>query len=475
MTFAPPQLLIDRLGKPRGLLLAGALILIVAVLDYRTGYAFRLGDFYLIPIALIAWVAGTLPGIVAAGCASLLWLVSFENSSFYRNPAYYFWEASIMLASFSAFAWLIARLRLALTHADTRFVKALEKMPAAIYVSDERNNEILYANEHMLTLSGIGPAMTPHDFASHFSRDADPGPARREDDAATAAATVRDLRTGRWYLQHVSPIPWGSNANVRLNVLTDITERRQSEILREKHGEALHQAARMSSLAEIASSLAHEVNQPLMVIATYMDASLRLIDAGKTDMAEMTTVMRKCREQAVRAAAIIQRLRDFIRQRNVCPTLCEARELVLEVVDLLKLPIEEARIHLDLTGIDPDLRFAADRILMIQLLDNLVRNAIEAMTDTPPSRRRLSILARRSHDGRAEIAIADSGQGLSADAVEQLFSPFFTTKEHGLGLGLAICRSIAEAHGGQLWAENRPGGGGAVFTLALPVDATTSP
>jgi len=446
----------------------------IAVLDYRTGYAFRLGDFYLIPIALIAWIAGTLPGIVAAGCASLLWLISFESSSFYRNSAYYFWEASIMLASFSAFAWLIARLRLTLTHADTRFVMALEKMPAAIYVSDDRNNEILYANEHMLTLSGIGPAMTPRDFASHFSRDANPGPERRGDDAATAEATVRDLRTGRWYLQHVSPIPWGNNTNVRLSVLTDITERRQSEILREKHGEALHQAARMSSLAEIASSLAHEINQPLMVIATYMDASLRLIEAGKTDMAEMTSVMRKCREQAVRAAAIIQRLRDFIRQRNVCPSPCDARELVLEIVGLLKLPIEEARIHLDLTGLAPEIRFAADRILMIQILDNLVRNAIDAMADTAPSRRRLCFHARQTSDGRAEIAIADSGHGLSADAVEQLFSPFFTTKEQGLGLGLAICRSIAEAHGGQLRAENGSGGG-AVFTLALPIEGASSP
>jgi hypothetical protein len=473
--IAPPQLLVDRLGKPRSLLLAGALILAIAALDYRTGYAFRLGEFYLLPIALVAWVAGALPGILAASCASLLWLVSFESGGFYLTPAYYFWEAIAMLASFSAFAWLIARLKLTLTHADERFVTALEKMPTAIYVSDERSNEILYANKSMLSLVGNAPAMTPRDFASHFSRDVDtdPAPARQDCCAAFSAATVSDLRTGRWYLLHTSPIPWGKNANVQLNVLTDITDRKQSEMLREKHSDALHQAARMSSLAEIASSLAHEVNQPLMVIATYMDASLRLIEAGQTDMKEMTSVMHKCRGQAVRAASIIQRLRDFIRQRNVCPSLCDPRELVLEIVDLLKLPIEEARIHPDLSQLCAGVRFMADRILIIQLLDNLIRNAIEAMDDIAPSRRRLSISARQANDATVEITIADSGPGLAEVTAEQLFSPFFTTKTNGLGLGLAICRSIAEAHGGQIQAENGPDGG-AVFTLVLPADGVSS-
>ena len=470
MNLVTPQSLIDRLGRQYSLLLASGLILVIAVLDYRSGYAFRLADFYLVPISIVAWVAGAHAGMVAAVIASLLWLISFEGGTFYLNPSLYFWEATVMLSSFCAFVWLMAHLKRTLTHADERFLRVMEKMQAAVYVADEHNNELLYGNQRLLNLAASGAAITPRSFEAHFAPEADLAYRRPAHDppGGLPDGPVQDSRTGRWYLLQNTPIPWGTQSGVRLKVLTDITDRKQAEILRERHGEVLHQAARMSSLAEIASSLAHEVNQPLMVITTYMDASLRLIESDKADLTELTTIMKKCQQQAVRAASIIQRLRDFIRQRHARLTACESRDFIAEVVDLNKVHIEDAHTQLDLGGVVPGIHFMADRILLIQLLDNLIRNAIEAMQDTPPSRRRLSIAFAKTDAHTLDLTVADNGQGLKDMVLEQLFSPFFTTKENGLGLGLAICRSIAEAHDGKLRGENNVSGG-ATFTLTLPL------
>lgn len=471
LAHAAPQLPIDRLGPRRGMLLAAAAILLVAGADYATGYEMRLSVLHLAPIALAAWTAGTRAGMAAALAACLLWLLSFKSGNIYRQQAYYFWEAAVMLCGFLTVAWLSARLRRALSQADERFSRVIEEMRAAVYVADARRDEMLYANPEMLRIADTAAGLSPSAFERQFERAAEGGDAAPERDAAGfSSATLKSQRGGRWYLMQDGPIPWGSNPDVRLRVLTDITERRNAELLREKHLEVMHQAAQLTTLAEIAATLAHEINQPLMVIATYTDACQRLLDAPRIDRAEIARALGKCHAQAVRAASIIERLREFIRQRQHRPAPCAAGAVVAEAIATLRPQLDAAGIAVDFAEAAPELELMADRILLTQVLVNLIRNAIDAMRDTPPEERRIA-LAVAARDGEARFAVADRGPGLDAAARENIFAPFFTTKPGGLGLGLAICRSVAEAHGGRLWAEEAPARG-AVFHLAIPLKET---
>lgn len=473
LTYLRPRLLIDRLGARHGMLLAAALILLTAAADYATGYEVRLSILYLVPIAIAAWTAGARMGIAAAALSSALWLFSFRTQHFYLHPGYYFWEAAVMLSGFLVLAWLIARLHRALGQADQRFFSVLEEMHAAVYVADDRRDEVVYANSEMIRIAGDMAATPASTFERQFARDADRlvGPGDTPRKPALSAGTIRNQRSGRWYLAQIWPIPWGSNPNIQLKVLTDITEQKNAELLREKHRDVMHQAAKLTTLAEIAATLAHEINQPLMVIATYTDACQRLLAAPQPDYREIAAALAKCRTQAVRAASTIERLREFIRQRQHRPAPCDASEVVSDALGLMRTILEEEKIAVEFAQVTPGLVIVADRILLIQVVVNLIRNAIDAMHQVAPEARSLSIAVSLQDSGEVQFSVADRGPGLGSASMDDMLSPFFTTKVGGLGLGLAICRSVAEAHGGRLWAAGNPGGG-AIFFLAMPVGNT---
>jgi two-component system sensor kinase FixL len=210
------------------------------------------------------------------------------------------------------------------------------------------------------------------------------------------------------------------------------------------------------------------VNQPLTAIGNYMGATRRLLAAGKTT--EARAVLDKMAEQATRAHEIVRRLRDFVRKgeterraENLQQTIEEATALALVGVG------QQIRLELHF---DPQADFAViDRIQIQQVLMNLMRNAIEAMAGA--ERRELSIETGLA-GGMIEIAVADSGPGLPESVRSRLFQPFVTTKAHGMGVGLSICRAIVEAHGGVLRAEE-PAGGGTVFRFTVPRAAELSP
>jgi C4-dicarboxylate-specific signal transduction histidine kinase len=283
---------------------------------------------------------------------------------------------------------------------------------------------------------------------------------------------VRDRGTGRWYQFQTGPLPWGNNPHVELRVLTDITERRNAELLREKHLEIMHQAAQLTTLAEISSTLAHEINQPLMAIATYTDACRRLLAAPDCDRADITRALERCHAQAVRAAAILERLREFIRQRRHRPAACDAQAVVAEAVEIVRPLLDENGIVLTTaTGATP-CSLVADRILLVQVLVNLLRNAVDALRDQPAVQKRIVVSVDATPEGEIAFAVADHGPGIDPATAETIFTPFHTTKDDGLGLGLSICRSVAEAHGGRLAVEPTPQGG-ATFRLILPTHGGT--
>lgn len=251
-----------------------------------------------------------------------------------------------------------------------------------------------------------------------------------------------------------------------IGFVRDLTERQDSEHrLHELQAELLH-LSRLSELGQIASALAHEVNQPLTAISNYARAAERLIRMGNPERA--IEALERTITQADTAAQIIRRVREFAHKgqserqvENVARTVEEASTLAL-------VGARTAGVRMEIR-LDPAAHTAfIDRVQIQQVLVNLVRNAVEAMQDSP--RRELVITTSSTQPRTVEIAVSDSGPGLAAPVREKLFQPFVTTKDTGMGVGLSICRAIVEdGHNGRLWVEDNPGGG-TVFRLTLPVD-----
>lgn len=470
MAYLRPNLPVDRLPPRQALVLALVLTLLVALSDHWTGYEIRLSVLYLIPIAVAAWMVGLASAIGFAIFCSLIWLVSFRTQHLYQDQTFYFWEAGGMLCGFLAIAWLSARLQRALRQADERFFRVLEEIDSAAYVVDWGEGSILYANPKVLRIFGESTPLSPNALAARL----EPAEENPEISPATvpdakrgqSSGTYRDRQTGCWYMLQDWPIPWGSNPDVRLQVLTDISNQKEAERLRARNLQMMHHAAQLATLAETASTLAHEINQPLMVIATYTDACQRLLQAKEPDPSEISTVLEKCHAQAVRAATIIERLREFIRERRPQPQPCDAQGLVAAALDIVRAELDEAQVSIDIDPAMPAGMLEADKTLLVQVLVNLLRNAIDAMREIPPEQRRL-VLSSERNPHELVIAVRDRGHGLDPATRDEIFAPFVSGKPDGLGLGLAISHSIVSAHGGRLWASNNEDGG-ATFYLALP-------
>lgn len=242
----------------------------------------------------------------------------------------------------------------------------------------------------------------------------------------------------------------------------DLTETQRTQArLQELQGELVH-IARLTSMGEMASALAHEINQPLSAIANYLKGARRLAESEDLDRELLRDALAKANDQTLRAGDIIRRLRDFV-----------ARGETERAVESLQRLVEEAA-ALALVGarqIGVDVRFdygadeevLVDRVQVQQVVVNLVRNALDALETCP--RRQLTITAGRLGED-ALVVVSDTGPGIAPEIRDQLFAPFMTTKRTGMGVGLSISRTIIEAHGGRLWAEDTPGGG-ATFKFTL--------
>ena len=251
----------------------------------------------------------------------------------------------------------------------------------------------------------------------------------------------------------------------------DISKRQSTERrLQELQSELLH-VTRLSTMGHIASALAHEINQPLTAIMNYVQAGKHLLTDEDADWRVKTRdVMSKAAAQAERAGGIIRNLRSFLKKREPEITRESANRLVAEANALALAGASDAGVRtvLDLAPGLPDV--AVDRLQIQQVVINLVRNAIDAMAASP--RRELSIRTRPAADGSVEVAVIDSGPGLAPEVESRLFESFVTTKADGMGVGLSICRTIVEVHGGRLWHEANPAGG-AVFAFTLPAANAT--
>jgi two-component system sensor kinase FixL len=246
----------------------------------------------------------------------------------------------------------------------------------------------------------------------------------------------------------------------------DLTERQQTEArLQELQAELVH-VSRLTAMGEMASALAHELNQPLSAIANYLKGSRRLLG---TSADERSTILRdaldKAADQALRAGQIIRRLRDFVARGESERRVEDAKKLIEEASALALVGAKDRGVRVTFK-FDPGVGYVlADRVQIQQVLLNLMRNAIEAMEDS--DRRDLVISAAALPDNLVEIGVSDTGAGIAPEISAQLFQPFVTTKSQGMGVGLSISRTIVEAHGGSIAQRPNPGGGTA-FSFTLP-------
>jgi len=269
----------------------------------------------------------------------------------------------------------------------------------------------------------------------------------------------------------VAPIYDGARAVIGTStVARDITERKRSEAHALALQDELAHVGRLSAMGQMSAAIAHELNQPLAAISNYVKAAQRLLENDDPAPQKLKTAreaMEKAAAQTQRAGTIIRYLRDYVEKRDSARSRENLNDVIREAVSLAMMGHKHRNIALILT-LDPAIApMMMEKVQIQQVLLNLVRNAVEAMTNTGHAK--LAISAAADAAG-ATITVRDSGPGVSDEIAGRLFQPFVTTKEDGMGIGLKICQSIIDAHGGTITASNA--NPGALFTIRLPLDST---
>ena len=258
------------------------------------------------------------------------------------------------------------------------------------------------------------------------------------------------------------------------NVCRDITERKQAEAearenerrYREAQTELAH-ANRLATMGQLTASIAHEVNQPIAATVTNAEAALRWLDRLSPNLDEVRQALARIVDEGNRAGNVIGRIRDLMRKAPPRKDLLDINRAIREVIELTRSETMKHAVTVRAELAHGLALIPGDRVQLQQVILNLIVNAVEAMSGTADRPRELLIGTEQQPDA-VLVAVRDSGPGLAPEALEHLFESFYSTKPNGLGLGLSICRSIIEAHGGRLWASaNAPSG--AVFQFTLPV------
>jgi len=259
-----------------------------------------------------------------------------------------------------------------------------------------------------------------------------------------------------------------AEANRRLRLEMD--ERRRAEEQVQQHQAELAHVARLSTVGEMVAELTHELNQPLSAICSYAQACQRLLGSGREDdLKELMTSLHQVGEQADRAAEIIRRLRRFVTKAKPVQAAVDINALIREVIELTSIDarMAQSEVCFELTDALP--MVLGDRIQIEQVVVNLMRNAFEAMRDSEPGFRRLTVRTAFDGVGCLMVDLRDDGVGIPPEMIDRVFDRFFTTKPNGMGMGLAISQSIIKNHGGKLWVTpnaNR----GSTFHFTLPID-----
>ncbi len=271
------------------------------------------------------------------------------------------------------------------------------------------------------------------------------------------------------YIHHLAQVIRNVHGRAiqHVGTLHDITERKLADYELQQMQNRITHSGRVSILGEMATGIAHEVNQPLTAIATYAKACLRLMGNNDCTTEEINATLEQIAQQALRAGEVIRRMRSFVRYHEANTEPIECEHILKELVQLAQTDAHYHAVQLVIEPSTETLMVQADPVQIQQVLLNLVRNSIDAMQETVDPNRVIVLRTCVNDAGEVEFMVADRGHGIRAEIAQELFNPFYTTKLSGTGLGLSISQSIIRAHGGKLWHDANPGGG-ARFFFSLP-------
>ena len=344
-----------------------------------------------------------------------------------------------------------------------------------------------YVGPHLKTLLGYAD----HHVGNHID---DWVRLIHADDAAVLRARVKDVLEGKsssfeteyrmlhregalhWFLVRGSAVH-KHNRLVRIaGTATDITERKQAEQALDDIQAELTRVSRLTALGEFSASIAHELRQPLTVIMINVQTCLRWLRDQTPDLGEIRTALQETVQASRRAADLIQRNRDLFKMRTVRKEQLDINNLIRDAAVLARPRLQANRVTL-ITSLHPKIApIRGDRIELQQVLLNLIANGIDATQQTQPGRRRIEIRTMMTLGMNVKVCVIDNGVGLDGVDMKKLFTLSYTTKATGSGIGLSLCRSIVEAHGGKLWAEPNPGPGASFFfTIPARVPADPAP
>ena len=390
------------------------------------------------------------------------------------------------------------KIREELAASQDRFVTVLEGLEAAVSVVSIDTGELLFANRFYRERFGdnskghfdLAGGEVVHNTMSQIaedSNDANPGipPSSLYQESESEEILISEP-TRKWYEVRRRFVPWVDGHMAQLLIATDITIRKDADELSRQQEEKMQFTSRLTTMGEMASSLAHELNQPLSAISNYcMGVSKRLKGQIDPDLNnEIQPALEKASAQALRAGTIIQRIRGFVKRSEPQRKSCNIGEIINDAVGLVEIEAHRHRLSIASSIEDnlPDVDL--DPVLILQVLVNLLKNGLDSMREAYPLSSRWSAppvkisanLDTSAFPAMIRIEVTDSGSGIAEAVVERMFEPFFSTKSDGMGMGLNICRSIIESHQGRLWAKNimdpeHTKLSGCTFTILLPLES----
>ena len=391
------------------------------------------------------------------------------------------------------------KIREELTATQERFVTVLEGLDAAVSVVSIETGELLFANRYYRERFGdtarghidlAGHEMDPSSIF-HFEGDnvdalaGLPASALKQSNEIESEEIQLRGDTTHWYEVRRRYISWVDGHLAQLLIATDITLRKNTEELARQQEERMQFTSRLTTMGEMASSLAHELNQPLSAISNYcMGIAKRLSSTQNPLSNELVPALEKASDQAHRAGTIISRIRSFVKRSEPQSKLCNIGDIVADSVGLVEFEANRHRLKI-VSEIAPDIpQVELDPVLIQQVLVNLLKNSLDSLREVYPLSSRWSAppvkisadLETSTFPSMLRIRVTDAGAGIAESVISRMFEPFFSTKSDGMGMGLNICRSIIESHHGRLWAKNHMDTEhtrlvGCTFTILLPLES----
>ncbi len=364
------------------------------------------------------------------------------------------------------------RIREQLSASYERFTTVLEALDASISVGPLGSDELLFANKlyrlwfgvqaagHLELAAQAGLPPSPLNEESLDNVDSFAGlPASTLEDTDTESAEIYLAGLGKWIEVRTRYLSWVDGRLAQMVIATDITARRLAEEQSAAQAERAQTASRLITMGEMASSVAHELNQPLTAINNYCDGMVSRIKAKQISQEDLLGALEKTSKQALRAGQIIQRIRSFVKRSEPNRTLSEVAAMVGEAVELADIEVRRRNVRLTHYVAARLPQLLVDPILIEQVLVNLLKNGAESVdsAERPTARRSVVLrvgLKRVDEKSVVEFSVQDSGKGLAPEVMDRLYEAFFSTKAEGMGIGLSLCRSIVESHQGRMKAEN---------------------